>query len=118
MTITTNVRARWVLGVTISLVAAARASTQAPSADGPWSGWIRCQVSAQGQGYSDQQIHTWILSGAAPRVEGVFRIFPATWTVVGNGSLQRATGANTVTAQWAANGQGPSAPIAVSTRGD
>ena len=113
-------RSGWLVVVVLSCVLPIEvASAQTPNpADGPWAGWIRCQVTAQGQGYSDQQTHTWIMSGGAPRVEGVFRIYPATWSVVGGGSLQRTQGANIVTAQWATNGQAPSAPIAVFTRGD
>jgi hypothetical protein len=57
------------------------------------------------------------MTGGAPRVEGVFRIYPATWTVVGGGSLGR-TQATNVTAEWATNGQASNAPIAVWTRGD
>jgi hypothetical protein len=57
--------------------------------------------------------------GGAPRVEGVFRIYPATWSVVGGGSLQpRTQPASNVTGQWTTNGQSSNAPIAVWMRGD
>ena len=60
-----------------------------------------------------------MITGGAPRVEGVFRIYPATWTVVGGGSLQtRTQPPSNVTGQWTTNGQSSNAPIAVWMRGD
>jgi hypothetical protein len=86
----------------------------APSLTG-WSGWARCEVSVRGPGYTDQQTHTWIMSGGAPAVEGAFRVYPATWSVVGGGSLQRSQGAQTLRAQWAANAS-MSGPLALFVR--
>jgi hypothetical protein len=40
-------------------------------------------------------------------------IFPATWSVTGQGSLQRSQGTQTLTAQWTTNASGISAPIAL-----
>jgi hypothetical protein len=81
-----------------------------------WSGWARCQVSVQGPGYTDQRTHTWTLAGGTPTVEGAFRVYPATWSVVGAGSLQRSQGTQSLKAQWAANVAGMSAPLAVFVR--
>ncbi|HEV8598194.1 MAG TPA: hypothetical protein VGQ69_02430, partial [Gemmatimonadales bacterium] len=86
---------RYQLGFCVSLSVAAAGvvyARQAPASQLlPWAGWARCQVNVQGPGYSDQQTHTWIVTGGSPRVEGAFRIFPATWNVVGAGSLQKTT---------------------------
>jgi hypothetical protein len=87
-----------------------------PSSPPAWSGWARCQVTVQGPGYSDQQTHTWTLTGGPPTVEGAFRVYPGTWSVVGSGSLQRSQGSQTLTAQWATNGAPMNAPIAVFVR--
>ena len=82
----------------------------------PWSGWARCQISVQGPGYSDQQTHTWTITGGAPTAQGAFQIYAATWAAVGGGSLTRTQGNQTLTAQWATNAPALSAPIAVFVR--
>ena len=91
------------------------AQAQQPSSPS-WTGWARCQITVQGPGYTDQQIHTWILTGGTPTVEGAFRIYPGTWSVVGGGSLQKTQGTQTLMAQWATNVQNMSSPIAVFIR--
>ena len=102
----------------ICLVTTERGAAQTRNAaDGPWVGWVRCEITAQGAGYNDRQTHTWVMTGGAPTLDGVFRLYPATWTVVGGGSLAR-TQATNVAGEWATNGQVPNAPIAVSTRPD
>jgi hypothetical protein len=90
----------------------AQPAPQAPA----WSGWARCQVSVQGPGYTDQQTHTWTLAGGTPTVEGAFRVYPGTWSVVGSGSLQRSQGRQSLMAQWATNVASMSAPLAVFAR--
>lgn len=104
-------RLRLLMSLTMSMTGAAMLSAQ--QAPPLWAGWIRCVVTAQAPGYTDQQTHTWIMSGGAPRVEGVFTIYPATWSVVGSGSLQRTSQTSTTTGQWVINGQNPNAPVAV-----
>jgi hypothetical protein len=111
-------RRKWdrLVVITVILFApAALARAQAPSTLG-WTGWARCQLTVQGPGYSDQQTHTWMLAGSPPTVEGAFRVYAATWTVVGRGSLQRTQGTQTLRAEWATNGPATSAPIAVFVR--
>jgi len=56
------------------------------------------------------------MTGGTPAVEGAFRIYPGTWSVVGSGSLQRTQGTQSLTAQWATNVPGLSAPLAVFVR--
>jgi hypothetical protein len=91
----------------------ALAQQAAPAA---WSGWARCQITVQGPGYTDQQTHTWTISGSAPTAQGAFQIYAATWSVVGGGSLSRTQGTQTLTAQWASNAPNTSAPLAVFVR--
>jgi hypothetical protein len=88
---------------------------QAPAAPS-WAGWARCQIDVAGPGYADQQTHTWTIAGGAPTVEGAFRVYQGTWSVVGGGSLRRSQGSQTLVAQWASNVSNMSAPIAVFVR--
>jgi hypothetical protein len=81
-----------------------------------WAGWARCDIAVQGPGYRDQQTHTWTMTGGTPSAEGAFRVYAATWTVAGGGSLQRTTGTQTLTAQWATNVPATNAPLAVFAR--
>jgi hypothetical protein len=89
---------------------------QSAAPQAPWAGWARCQINVSGPGYSDQQTHTWMITGGTPTVQGAFRLYPGTWSVVGRGSLQRTQGRQTLVAQWATNGPSRSAPIAVFVR--
>ena len=104
--------------VVISYVAALApwAVAQASAPQAPWSGWARCEITVTGQGYSDQQTHTWRISSGSSTVTGAFRVYPATWSVVGSGSVQHAQGNQTSTAQWTTDAQNLSAPLAVFVR--
>jgi hypothetical protein len=104
-----------VLTVSIAGVSLADAQ-QSASPQAQWAGWARCQITVSGQGYSDQQTHTWALTGGTPTVTGAFLVYPATWSVVGGGSLQRSQGTQTLVAQWATTAQNLSAPLAVFVR--
>jgi hypothetical protein len=105
------------LMVLIAITAGRPAFAQSPPpAGGPWAGWARCQVDVQGPGYMDQQIHTWTVTGGTPAIEGAFRVYSGTWSVVGAGSLQRTQGKQTLVAEWATTVQGMSAPMAVFVR--
>lgn len=93
------------------------AVAQRPSSStAPWSGWARCEINVNGQGYSDQQTHTWIITGSKSTVSGAFRVYPATWSVIGGGSLQQTKGNQTLMAQWSTTAQNISAPLAVFVR--
>jgi hypothetical protein len=92
------------------------AAQQSAGSQASWAGWARCEIKVSGQGYSDQQTHTWVLGGGSPTVSGAFRVYPATWSVVGGGSLQHSQGTQTLVAQWATTAQNLSAPLAVFVR--
>ena len=109
--------ARLALAVTVSLTLVSMCAAQQSSAsNGPWSGWARCQINVSGQRYGDQQTHTWMITGGTPTLTGAFRVYPATWSVVGGGSLQHTQGSQTLVAQWATTAQNVSAPLAVFVR--
>jgi Fibronectin type III domain len=91
-------------------------AAQQSASEGPWSGWARCEINVSGQGYSDKQTHTWTISSSASVASGAFRVYPATWSVAGSGSLQHTQGTQTLTAQWATSAQNLSAPLAVFVR--
>jgi hypothetical protein len=99
----------------IGSVSMAAAQPSAAS-QAPWTGWARCEIRVSGQGYNDQQTHTWMIGGGAPTLSGAFRVYSGTWSVVGGGSLQRTQGNQTLQAQWATTAQVLSAPIAVFVR--
>ena len=108
---------RLALALTVSMVIVDLAGAQQPApSQAAWAGWARCQINVTGPGYTDQQTHTWTMTGGAPTVQGAFRIFPATWSVVGGGSLQKTVGTQMLVAQWATNSPSVSAPIAVFVR--
>ena len=91
-----------VLVATIPVVCRA----QTPSAaDGPWFGQVQCVLSARGADYQDDQTHTWRLTGGQPQLVGMFRRWPAMWSVQGSGSGPTGT--------WKTTVPETSAPIAV-----
>jgi hypothetical protein len=115
-------RSRWIrrtsmlgLSLPLSLLLSVPALSQSAASLGAWAGWARCEVDVTGQGYTDRQTHLWTMSGA-PTVQGAFRIYPGTWSVVGGGSLQRTQGKQTLAAQWATNVPSMSAPLALFVR--
>lgn len=54
----------------------------------PWTGKVECRVDLADTS-ARTEIQTWTLSGAAPSVQGVLTIYPATWTASGKGSGPR-----------------------------
>jgi hypothetical protein len=97
------------------ILSVATPSLSQSAINGRWSGQAQCQISVQGQGYSHQETHTWTLNGG-PTVQGAMHIFPATWSVTGQGSLQRSQGTQILQAQWTTNASQISAPIALFIR--
>src|SRR5216683_3209192 len=90
--------------VVLFLVIGSSAFAQTPSSDGPWSGQVVCQLNMQSQGYTRQETQTWTITNGAPKPgPGAGRLFPATWTVAGTGSVQKTQNGQTFTAQWNTN---------------
>ena len=67
-----------------------RAQAQVSVADGPWSGQMQCVLSVRGSDYQDDLTHTWRITGGPPEIVGMFRKWPAVWSVQGSGSRQLA----------------------------
>jgi hypothetical protein len=78
------------------------AQAQQPVAQS-WSGWAQCQITVQAPGYSHRETHLWTVTGAGIK-NGNMEIYPTSWTVTGDGSLQRVNGPTIVSAQWTVNG--------------
>jgi hypothetical protein len=75
-----------------------------------WTGAIRCDIQSTAPGYSHQESQTWTLTGAAPATQGSVTVYPATWSVSGQGSHDRTRNATRRVAQWTASVAGPNAP--------
>ena len=80
----------------------ALAQTPSPVSPG-WAGSAECKIAIQAPGYSHSETHVWTIT-AAGKTQANMEIYPATWTVSGDGSLQRVSGPTRVTAQWTGNG--------------
>jgi len=105
-----------ILAASVALAQFSGAALAQQGTSAAWAGWARCQINVQGPGYTDQQTHTWTISGGAPTTQGAFQVYAATWSVVGGGSFSRTQGNQTLTAQWATNAPSISAPLAVFVR--
>ena len=108
---------RALLATLMCFVAVSHGSMQTRNAaEGPWSGWVRCELSAQlneqGRSYVNQQTHTWVLTAPTPTSGTDIKEYPATWTVVGGGTGQRQEGnGRTVADKWTTSGQPMSTTI-------
>ena len=93
------VRVACVAGI---LTASVRALDQTPAPPPPlanWTGAIRCELQSQAPGYAHQETQTWTLSGA-PTVQGSVTVYPATWSVTGQGWHDRTRNTTRRVAQW------------------
>ena len=89
--------------------------------DGPWSGEAQCTLTSRAANYEEEQIHTWRITGGPPKLNGVFRQWPAVWSARGSGrrllsaaSAQGAANGNGPSETWTINAPEVSAPIAIS----
>src|SRR5262245_53830829 len=74
--------------------------SQSSPADGPWTGSIRCQLDVDTETYKRHETQTWTITGPPlPSTAGV-RVYPATWSATGEGSLHRAQGSQRISIQW------------------
>jgi hypothetical protein len=96
------------LSVGSALFSAASAQP-APTAN--WVGAIRCEILVEASGYAHQETQTWTLPGAAPTTQGAMKVYPATWTVAGQGWHDRTRYASRRIAKWTTSVPGTNAPI-------
>jgi len=103
---------RVVLAVLICLAAVDHVATQrSTAADGPWSGQMQCVLSVRGPNYQDDQTHTWRIVPGPAMPNGMFRQWPAVWSVQGSGSRALDTG---VSESWKIAVPPTNAPLAFS----
>src|SRR3954462_6354162 len=88
--------ALFVLGVTTHLPG------QVTPSGAFWTGQAQCQLTMQSQGYTHQEIQTWTITGTPPGTAGM-QVYPGTWTVTGQGGVQRLQGTQVLAARWNTN---------------
>src|SRR5688500_2327046 len=85
--------------VALPAAAALAQNPAPPPALANWTGAIRCELQSQATGYAHQEIQTWTLTGA-PTVQGSVTVYPATWSVTGQGRHDRTRYTARRVAQW------------------
>jgi hypothetical protein len=97
------------------------AFTQTSSpANGPWAGWVQCEISAENQGYKRHELQTWKLTSSTPiGLNGaIMHRYAATWEATGEGSINRIDGQRTVTGEWILHVSPQSAEFVIWVRPD
>lgn len=95
--------------VALPITAALAQNPAPPPALANWTGAIRCALQSQAIGYAHQEVQTWTLTGA-PTVQGSVTVYPATWSVTGQGWHDRSRYTARRVARWTVNVPGPNAP--------
>jgi len=72
---------------------------------------MQCVLSVRGPNYQDDQTHTWRIIPGSPVLNGVFRQWPAVWSVQGSGNRTLDTG---VSETWKSAVPPTNAPLAFS----
>jgi hypothetical protein len=80
-----------------------------------WTGQVQCQLNMQNSDYVHQETQTWVITGP-PVQQGAMQVYPAMWSTSGQGSMQRAQGAQMIAGQWATSVQGMNAPLNIFVR--
>src|SRR5512146_2639789 len=96
----------WAAVVTLPLLGLCQNAT--------WTGQVQCELSIQSNAYAHQETQTWTISGA-PVASGAIQVYPATWSVAGQGAMQP-TQPGAPAAQWTISVTGMSAPLGVFVR--
>lgn len=76
-----------------------------------WTGSMRCELQASAAGYSHHEVQTWTIAGGVPTTQGAFTIYPATWSVTGQGTHDRERNNVRRLARWDASATVSNAPI-------
>jgi hypothetical protein len=85
-------------------------------AQGSWIGQVQCQLAIQANGSAHTETQTWTLTGGPPTLQGAIEVYPATWSVSGEGSQQRTVGVQLLASLWKSTVPGISAPIGIFVR--
>jgi hypothetical protein len=102
------VRTAWV-AASVTLTVPLMAQSAPPRALANWTGSIRCEIQSRATGYAHQETQTWTLAGP-PTVQGSVTVYPATWSVTGQGWHDRTRNTNRRVAQWTVDVPGQNSP--------
>jgi len=100
------------VGTLLFLVGVTPAFAQTSPTGAEWSGKAQCQLTVQNQGYTLQETQTWTITPGAPTLQGAIQVYPGTWSVTGQGNVQRPG----VASQWTTNVAPMNAPIGIFIR--
>jgi hypothetical protein len=93
---TLHSKRRLMLFVALAISSASLALAQA--SQDTWTGQAQCQLTVQSPTYVYQEVQTWAITG--PPDSNLNTVYPATWSVTGQGGRQDSSGAQIVRAQW------------------
>jgi hypothetical protein len=79
-----------------------------------WSGQIQCQLNVQNNGYAHQEVQTWTVTGSP--TDDTKTVYPAAWSVSGQGGLQRAQSGQVLAGRWNSSVPGMNAPLRIFVR--
>jgi hypothetical protein len=71
------------------------------------AGEIECKIHTTAAGYTDEQIHTWVIGSSGLITPNQILHIAATWRVTGNGKLSESQGNQSRTAIGIRRGQNP-----------
>lgn len=89
--------------VVIAAIFLAAVPAFSQSSNVAWSGQVQCQLNDEDQTFARQETQTWALVGGPPVSPTGIPTYNATWSVTGQGQLQRVQGAQTTNIQWSTN---------------
>ena len=99
------------LGVAVFVAMVANAFSQS---DALWTGQVQCQLNVQNNGYVHQEVQTWTVTGSP--TDDTKTVYPATWSVSGQGGLQRTQGGQVLAGRWNSSVPGMNAPLRIFVR--
>ena len=76
-----------------------------------WTGKVQCQLNVQTNDYAHQEVQTWTVTGSP--TDDSKTVYPATWSVSGQGGLQRAQGGQILAGRWNSSVPGMNAPLRI-----
>ena len=101
---------------TLLTFTASRASAQTATSSAQWSGQVECKLNVQSAGYAHTETQTWKLTGGAPTLQGAIEVYPANWSVTGQGTTQRTASVQALAASWNSSVPSLNAPMAIFVR--
>src|SRR5882724_163571 len=99
----------------LPLVLAGCAGAQSNPPGTLWSRQVQCIVTLQSAEYTHQETQTWKLTGAPP-TPGPMAVYPANWSVTGQGSTLRTVNTQAISGGWKTNVASMNATIAIFVR--